>query len=48
MIVRDDIGIVWRLLWGAILDAVRQGRLQSDDPRINAILDWMSSPGDES
>lgn len=48
MIVRDDVGIVWRFFMGACLDAMLKGRLSEKDERVYAILNWMASPGDES
>ena len=47
MIVRDDVGLVWRLLMGAVLDAVQRGRLRRDDARVAAILQWMRTPGED-
>jgi hypothetical protein len=48
VIVNTYVGLVWRLLVGAVFDAVVAGRLDEHDPRIQGMFDYLSSPGDET
>lgn len=45
MIVHAATGIVWRFFMGAILDAVERGALHASDARIDAIREWIATPG---